>query len=595
MRSYCSNNYLGPPGFPPLNVQHNQNYNRYNQNQGNYQAPNNQGRGQNFNQGINNYQAPNFQALNYQAQVRPSNELTNYMKSNEATLRAMQTQMTNMKMKLLNEFKSSLDTRTNKIENQNNQIMNMLTNLTMQKQSPSGSRSLPSNIVANPRGDVKAITTQSGVAYVGPTIPPTPSPLSKEVKREIESTKDKLDECLALADLGASLNLMPLSVWKKLYLPKLMPTRMTLELANRSVAYPVSVVEDVFVKVGKFHFLADFVIVDYDVDPRVLLILGRPFLRTARSLIDKSNHPLSGSITPLSDSLLEELADELALLDPFPQGNKDDNFDPEADLREIEYLLNRDPSTESSPKSDIEIIDPILKRFTDEPAHVYSPLSGDDNADNDDLFTTSLLVLPTMKPEDSLIIGDEDLHTILEKESTKDIKSEESYVSNFDGPVLPVTHLFDANKDECFDPGGNIDEINAFLDMDVYTDIEEDYYDSKGDIIYLESLLFDETIFNLPPKVFLDQDPRSLKDDPDNDGLKSTIKVFDSGSEDLIFALGIFAFSFYSLDPTVSHQSGTFMIASDYEDSRARGFVHHSLELQSLACLYMGIRYPRSY
>ncbi|GKB52900.1 reverse transcriptase domain-containing protein, partial [Tanacetum coccineum] len=90
----------------------------------------------------------------------------------------------------------------------------------------------------------------------------------------------KLVECLALADLGASINLMPLFVWKKLSLPELTPTRMTLELANRSVAYPVGVAEDVFVKVGKFHFPANFVVVDYNVDPRVPLILGRPFLRT---------------------------------------------------------------------------------------------------------------------------------------------------------------------------------------------------------------------------------------------------------------------------------------------------------------------------
>ncbi|GJY92021.1 reverse transcriptase domain-containing protein [Tanacetum coccineum] len=57
----------------------------------------------------------------------------------------------------------------------------------------------------------------------------------------------ELDECLALADLGASINLMPLSVWKKLSLPELTLTRMTLELANRSVAIPVGVAEDVFV------------------------------------------------------------------------------------------------------------------------------------------------------------------------------------------------------------------------------------------------------------------------------------------------------------------------------------------------------------
>ncbi|GJZ90431.1 reverse transcriptase domain-containing protein [Tanacetum coccineum] len=410
--NYRSNNYLGPPDFNQPNVQNNKYRYNQNQNQGNfqapnYQAPNNQGRGQNFNQGNNNYQAPNFH----------SNELTNYIKSNEATLRAMQTHMTNMKTELQNEFKSMIDARTNKIENQYNQIMNILTN--MQNQNSSGSGSLPSNTVANPIGDVKAITTRSGVAYNGPTIPPTSSPLPKEVERETEATKDKvqntilgstthvqpsvvqdpisepevspkpkpkpsipyplrlndqklrekannqmlkflqifqrlhfdisfadallhmpkfastfksllnnkeklfelantplnencsavllkklpeklgdpgkflipcdfpeLDECLALADLGASINLMPLSVWKQLSLPKLTSTRMTLELADRSVAHPKGVAEDIFVKVGKFYFLADFIVVDYDVDHRVPLILGRPFLRTTRALID---------------------------------------------------------------------------------------------------------------------------------------------------------------------------------------------------------------------------------------------------------------------------------------------------------------------
>ncbi|GJW67291.1 reverse transcriptase domain-containing protein [Tanacetum coccineum] len=156
---------------------------------------------------------------------------------------------------------------------------------------------------------------------------------------------------------------MPLSVWKKLSLPELTPTRMTLELANRSVDYPVGVAEDVFVKVGKFHFPTDFVVVDYNVDPRVPLILGRPFLRTAQALIDvhgeelilrdgdeklifhvdntskhpqkhanesinminfinitcedrfsevlkfkKSNHPSSGNPTPSSDSVNESLS-----------------------------------------------------------------------------------------------------------------------------------------------------------------------------------------------------------------------------------------------------------------------------------------------
>nr|GEX43519.1 reverse transcriptase domain-containing protein [Tanacetum cinerariifolium]GEX43521.1 reverse transcriptase domain-containing protein [Tanacetum cinerariifolium] len=252
-----------------------------------------------------------------------------------------------------------------------------------------------------------------------------------------------LESYIALADLGASINLMPLFVWKKLSLPNLMPTRITLELATRSITYPAGIADDVCVQVGKFIFLADFIVVDYDVDPCVPLIL-----RTTRALVDvhgeelilrdgdeklifhadstskhphkqgnesinmikfiditcedrflkvlkikKLNHPSSGSTTPLSDSLpsltpfetsdpfLEEFAEELALLDLFPTGNEDDNFDPEANLRKIKYLLNQDPSTES----DIEIIDPILERFTYEPALIYSPLLGDDD-DDDDLF-----------------------------------------------------------------------------------------------------------------------------------------------------------------------------------------------------------------
>nr|GEY23893.1 hypothetical protein [Tanacetum cinerariifolium] len=93
-------------------------------------------------------------------------------------------------------------------------------------------------------------------------------------------------KCKALADLGASINLMPLSVWKKLGLPELIPIRMTLELANRIICTPAGIARDVFVPVGKFTFPADFVIVDYESDPRVPLILGRPFLRTARAFID---------------------------------------------------------------------------------------------------------------------------------------------------------------------------------------------------------------------------------------------------------------------------------------------------------------------
>nr|GEY59157.1 reverse transcriptase domain-containing protein [Tanacetum cinerariifolium] len=93
-------------------------------------------------------------------------------------------------------------------------------------------------------------------------------------------------ECLALADLSASINLMPFFVWERLSLPDLTPTCMTLELADRSISRPVGVTEDVYVKVSSFHFSADFVVVDFDADPRVPLILEISFLKTERALID---------------------------------------------------------------------------------------------------------------------------------------------------------------------------------------------------------------------------------------------------------------------------------------------------------------------
>nr|GEY68071.1 reverse transcriptase domain-containing protein [Tanacetum cinerariifolium] len=96
----------------------------------------------------------------------------------------------------------------------------------------------------------------------------------------------RMDKCLALADLGASINLMPLSVWKELLLPELTPTCMTLELADRSVSKPIGIAKDVKVKVGMFHFPADFVVVVFEPDPRVPLILERCFLKTGRALID---------------------------------------------------------------------------------------------------------------------------------------------------------------------------------------------------------------------------------------------------------------------------------------------------------------------
>ncbi|GJV06707.1 reverse transcriptase domain-containing protein [Tanacetum coccineum] len=288
--------------------------------------------------------------------------------------------------------------------------------------------SLPSNTIANPRSDLKAITTRSGVSYDGPPIPPPFSSLPKVVEKEPEVTKDtvlpkifrnlhfeliladallfmpkfasmfksvlnnkeklydltktsvnencsavilkKLPEklgdpskflipcdfpefvdCNALADLGASINLMPLSIWKKLSLPDLTPTRMILELADRTISTPSGIAEDVFVKVGKFHFPTDFVVVDYVADPRVPLIIRRPFLRTTHALIDV--HDLSCK---------EHYQEVLGFLDITKSGNPTSILEPIVskssptltpfgeNIRLLEELLNYDLFTPLPPK-----------------------------------------------------------------------------------------------------------------------------------------------------------------------------------------------------------------------------------------------------
>nr|GEU88390.1 reverse transcriptase domain-containing protein [Tanacetum cinerariifolium] len=205
------------------------------------------------------------------------------MKANDAILKNIQMNMTSL-------------------TNSNLELKNLFAQfMKINIASSSGSRTLPSNTITNPKEDLKGITTQSGITYKGPTIPTTSSP-PKVVKREIEVTKDTMPS----TNNRSTKDVQPPVVQGKtqipnsepvvapvveivevpISLPKLSPTCMTLELADRSISRPVGVVEDVSLKVGRFHFPADFVVVDFDADPRVPLILKRSFLNTGRALID---------------------------------------------------------------------------------------------------------------------------------------------------------------------------------------------------------------------------------------------------------------------------------------------------------------------
>ena len=90
----------------------------------------------------------------------------------------------------------------------------------------------------------------------------------------------------ALCDLGASINLMPLSILRRLGLGEARPTTITLQLADRSPKHPRRVVEDVLVKVDKFIFPTDFIVLDMEEDKEIPIILGRPFLSIGKAMID---------------------------------------------------------------------------------------------------------------------------------------------------------------------------------------------------------------------------------------------------------------------------------------------------------------------
>nr|GEU58318.1 reverse transcriptase domain-containing protein [Tanacetum cinerariifolium] len=140
-------------------------------------------------------------------------------------------------------------------------------------------------------------------------------------------------KCLALEDLGAN-HFDAIFCVEKTILPDLTPTCMTLELADRSISRPVGVAEDVYVKVGSFYFPADFVVVDFDADPRVPLILGRSFLKTGRALIDVSESEstlidMTAKRIDVIDMACEEYSQEvLGFFDTISSGNPTPFYDP---------------------------------------------------------------------------------------------------------------------------------------------------------------------------------------------------------------------------------------------------------------------------
>nr|GEV85061.1 reverse transcriptase domain-containing protein [Tanacetum cinerariifolium] len=348
------------------------------------------GQGNNFNRGNNfqpfqvsnqGFQNPPFQVPNNLIQQGFPNEFLNYKKVIDQMMRNMQNQINSLKGEFKNEIQNTMKTQQIVLMEQQsafqNKLQNMLSGFFQNQSMTSGT--FPSNTIPNPKGEIKTITTRSGVAYEGHSIPTPKKVVEQETKKITDKEQSNfrgsnahiqppamllkklpeklrdpgkflipcdfpgMDVCHALADLGERMNLMPLFIWKKLSLPELTPTRMNLELA----------------------------------DSRASCILGKSFLRTDCALIEVygeeitlqtgvcsrnscfSSNSSGGSPTLNFEHILSDSSPSITIfegsnfiLEEIEAYLKDDsispeidpaNFDLEGDIYLIEKLLNDDP------------------------------------------------------------------------------------------------------------------------------------------------------------------------------------------------------------------------------------------------------------
>nr|GEZ61854.1 reverse transcriptase domain-containing protein [Tanacetum cinerariifolium] len=332
-----------------------------------------------------------------------------------------------------------------------------------------------------------------------------------------------LDNCLALADLGASINLMPLSIWKKLRLPTLNDTKMVLELADRTISKPTGVAENVFVKFGKFYFLADFVVLDFVADPQVPLILGRPFLSTAHALIDV----YKGEITLRHDdqSLTLKCGDTPSIsYNNLESLNKVDLID--ATYEEFSQAVlgfTDDVSTEvSSPIYD-PIVSSSLQNLTPfdasdflllEEADAFiaiddEPISSNIDAAYYDPEGDILILKALLNNDPEPLLNQKDffptLHKDLKKLRLPTLKDTKMVLELTDRTISKPTgvaeNVFVKVEDE--PPEVELKEFPphleyAFLEADAFITIDDEpissnidatYYEPEGDILILEALL----------------------------------------------------------------------------------------------------------
>nr|GEU97038.1 reverse transcriptase domain-containing protein [Tanacetum cinerariifolium] len=502
-----------------------------------------------YNQGNSGYHPP---ALMQQNHVVPLSELEKIKKMNEINMKAMQTQINNVKNELRNEMKTLIQAS---MSNQTNKLKNMMASFfQMNTTSTSGSGPVPSNTIANREGKLKAITTRSGIVLDGPSVPmphpfinleedkcveetltdqelaeytiKVPPPLVQKPKppsqrnymvhqrdplhlnipylsrmhKQKQQEKDEVQihkfwQMFKQLHINITLTdaLILIPKYQKMLKALLSNKEKLLELANtplnencsaiilkklpeklgdpgkflisygfnklkcKALADLARIARDVFVLVSKFTFLADFVIVEYDIDPQVLLILARLFLRIAHALIDVHgeemilregderltlnmrhdtssylNQPQKESInmTNIYDDSCEDFLEDLFVTNHL-SGNptssshtnltspkvKDDIFEPEGDM-EMDPILEDSIDEDNLADPNGNLFDTIPEMFTDEHALNYSspPLYDDYDddldefkSDNDDAYNDPFYSKGGKIKESKLLIDELDL------------------------------------------------------------------------------------------------------------------------------------------------------------------------------------------
>ncbi|GJY95438.1 reverse transcriptase domain-containing protein [Tanacetum coccineum] len=493
--SYRSNNYLGPPGFNQGNNQNQNNQvNNQGNNQGNYQ--NNQNRNQNQNQnqynqgsqnqGYNHNRVQNYnQGNNYnqnqgynqnQAQTNvPSLEemIYQHMRTTEARIQQMKTQNNQQMQQMQNHNTQQIQ----QLKTQNTQIVDLMSQ--MQKvlhERPQGA--LPSNTEPNPREQVNYIMTRSGLTTVKPSIPPPVPPTPRvEVEKEPETLIDKVHITSPASTVHVPPpGFQPVSPPKPKEDPKPNPHQPKIPYPSGIIRQNILIknnvqwiAEDVIVKVKKFNFLADFIIVDFEADPRVPIILGRPFfalqellwtltrkitLRSIRRVVAVPLHLILWS-SLLSAPKPKEDPKPNPHQPPIPSWLQEENFqaleNPTGRADHFVYC--------------IDIVDSLCDKFPIE----NNSLSGNPTPSSNSVVES---LSPSLTP-----FWDIDL-------------------------LLEETDAFRA-----------LDSIPPY--------INDGIYDSEGDILFLEGLLNDEIPRDLPP-LELNNDPKGdilflenlLKDEP---------------------------------------------------------------------------------